>query len=493
MNPDFLNIFQSAKTEPVSPEVLKTTWEAVEQYPYFSLAHTVLAKANEYEAGKPTGNELLKAAAYSPNRDLLKAYILYQQVEAPQVLVTEPEDEASEAEGPLHVGKHTPASHETASTETGSEEENSTPAVETSPLNAVGEKEDENIEEASEAEGPLHIPTAKEVTPKASPSPQKVGINWGMNTRIRIRVRQNQGQASRIRKELDTFLATYQSPELETATPTEIPKEEEQIQVVEQEAASASKVMAETVEEETVTTAPLPPAAEDTPMIEQPIEEAPPVEMPMFELDLSSNSGITPVDTPAEPEMETNYEISSFSHLSFFEPDVEEKIADTNSAEEEEEIGEELATPPEEETEWNGIIMEEPSRILEVSVTPDQINQYFSPDSLKETSELVEAPASVEETAGQVKTRVDDEKVQSIIEKFLENEPTVSQPAPTTRQENLAAESAVEDEDLVTETLAIIHAKQGNITKATKIYERLGLLFPEKKSYFAQQILKLKK
>ena len=79
------------------------------------------------------------------------------------------------------------------------------------------------------------------------------------------------------------------------------------------------------------------------------------------------------------------------------------------------------------------------------------------------------------------------------IQQFIENEPSVSQPSPGKKSQNLAATSALEDEDLVTETLARIHAAQGNISKAIKIYDKLALLCPEKKSYFANQISKLKK
>ena len=174
---------------------------------------------------------------------------------------------------------------------------------------------------------------------------------------------------------------------------------------------------------------------------------------PMFELDLSSSSELSKVEAPTVPDTNADYKIGAFSHLSFFSPEPEDE---KGNAETEQEIDEKLTAIPSAEMERR-------------SIDPENSHAF------------------------QIKTRIDDEKVQSIIEQFLENEPAVSKPVGNARQENLAAGSSIEDEDLVTETLAIIHARQGNFTKATKIYERLALLFPEKKSYFAEQILKLKK
>ena len=49
------------------------------------------------------------------------------------------------------------------------------------------------------------------------------------------------------------------------------------------------------------------------------------------------------------------------------------------------------------------------------------------------------------------------------------------------------------DEEVVSETLAAILAKQGNHEKAIEMYEKLCLIFPEKSTFFAEQIQKLKK
>ena len=58
--------------------------------------------------------------------------------------------------------------------------------------------------------------------------------------------------------------------------------------------------------------------------------------------------------------------------------------------------------------------------------------------------------------------------------------------------ENNAKESLLENEHLVSETLAKIYALQGSVNKAVRAYEILSLKFPQKSAYFASLIQKLK-
>jgi len=74
----------------------------------------------------------------------------------------------------------------------------------------------------------------------------------------------------------------------------------------------------------------------------------------------------------------------------------------------------------------------------------------------------------------------------SIIEKFIKEEPRIA-PAKSEFYSpgNMARKSLIEHDDMISETLAIIYARQGNRAKAAETYKKLGLKFPEKSAYFA--------
>ena len=80
-----------------------------------------------------------------------------------------------------------------------------------------------------------------------------------------------------------------------------------------------------------------------------------------------------------------------------------------------------------------------------------------------------------------------------IIDKFIAENPSISRP----KQEffnpiSAAQESVIDQENIVSETLAMIYEKQGYFEKAISIYEKLKLKHPEKSITFAVRINELK-
>lgn len=92
------------------------------------------------------------------------------------------------------------------------------------------------------------------------------------------------------------------------------------------------------------------------------------------------------------------------------------------------------------------------------------------------------------------KTPVKRRKQDIIIDRFIAEKPRIQQLKCDEKESPGSFDDKVEDyDDLATETLANIYLQQGNYNKAIKIYEKLMLRNPEKSSYFAAQIEKIRK
>jgi hypothetical protein len=82
----------------------------------------------------------------------------------------------------------------------------------------------------------------------------------------------------------------------------------------------------------------------------------------------------------------------------------------------------------------------------------------------------------------------------ALIDKFIDENPRIepSRGKSAIPNEDISKPFKEEKEEFVTETLARIYIGQGYYSKAINIYEKLSLKFPEKSSYFASQIEKVK-
>lgn len=89
----------------------------------------------------------------------------------------------------------------------------------------------------------------------------------------------------------------------------------------------------------------------------------------------------------------------------------------------------------------------------------------------------------------------DDEKGHDLIEKFLKEKPRIEPRSPLddNHPTDMSEKSTRESDEFFTETLARIYVQQKHYKKAIYAYEKLSLKYPEKYSYFADQIDEIKR
>ncbi|MFH6772399.1 hypothetical protein [Gaetbulibacter aestuarii] len=105
----------------------------------------------------------------------------------------------------------------------------------------------------------------------------------------------------------------------------------------------------------------------------------------------------------------------------------------------------------------------------------------FKPIKREEDEKIVE----VEEKPEMVSERA---KKFELIDKFISENPKITPSKNTSTKKNLAKAQMIQPEALMTETLARIYVEQKNYKKAIQSYKILSLKYPEKSSFFANQI-----
>jgi hypothetical protein len=101
---------------------------------------------------------------------------------------------------------------------------------------------------------------------------------------------------------------------------------------------------------------------------------------------------------------------------------------------------------------------------------------------------------NIEEPLNNDKVPRQDNCSNDLIDNFLRKQPKLTiKPGGNNFEDEEIPEEEDNNKEFVSEILAEIYWKQGNRSKAINIYEKLSLNFPEKSSYFAAQIEKIKK
>ena len=425
-------------------------------FPYCQTAHLLLAKAAHDKGSMLAGQRLRRAATYAPDRQLLRQLIEFQAPAAPPPEADAPTlpVERAEVVTPPPAAEEPPLLLPEALV--------TAPDVSTGPTEAVVAAE---LLEAPAAAEPVATPVAALATTEPVAAPDSVSG---------LPVTPEEATTT------ETLLLTA-APEqqAESATAENLPAE-----AVDSAAAAGSP---EAVVEVAPEAAPPGVAATDL-ALGEPVEVAPETtasEVAATNLALDGEEPLPATTPPIHPPATTTSRFASgVGDVSV------DYTAYALTAEPVESEAVTAPVPPFYADEEVGYGFDGGSRLGPCLRAHNELTrdlpaaEFFPPDA------LLLAHAADETPSGAAPSSL------AIIERFLQQQPrlraAVAPPAPDDEQADLSVTSTSATPALASESLALIMVRQGKMTKAIEIYERLMVRQPEKKTYFAAQIDQLK-
>ncbi|GGG36557.1 hypothetical protein GCM10011344_41750 [Dokdonia pacifica] len=118
-----------------------------------------------------------------------------------------------------------------------------------------------------------------------------------------------------------------------------------------------------------------------------------------------------------------------------------------------------------------------------------QLSRFSPIKREKPSSEIIKKDTLPKPTETQNTDTNSKKRKQDIVDSFIESNPKIEfSPTTAPPKKNLAKESLIPSEALMTETLARVYVEQKNFKKAKQAYRILSLKYPEKSGFFADQI-----